>query len=112
MNIPAARIVNKSNNLEEAITGNHETWQRVAMMMGWNRWNVDAKDEELEEARETVKEKRAEEKKKEREKKKEEKKKEQQKKAPKRYKCRKRKADGNRCKNTTTHGSQYCYAHR
>ena len=37
---------------------------------------------------------------------------EEQKKAPKRYKCRKRKADGNRCKNTTTHKSQYCYAHR
>ena len=27
-------------------------------------------------------------------------------------KCIKRKADGNRCKNTTTHPSQRCYAHR
>jgi flagellar biosynthesis GTPase FlhF len=111
-NIPVARVVNKANNVEEALNSNHDIWQRVAMASGWSRWSVGVEDEELKAAKETVKEKRAEEKKKERKKKKEEKKKEEQKKAPKRYKCRKRKADGNRCKNTTTHKSQYCYAHR
>jgi hypothetical protein len=111
-NIPVARVVNKANNVEEALNSNHDIWQRVAMVSGWSRWSVGVEDEELKAAKDAAKEKRAEEKKKEREKKKEEKKKEEQKKAPKRYKCRKRKADGNRCKNTTTHKSQYCYAHR
>ena len=78
-NIPLARLLNKANNLEEAITGNHETWQRIAMISGWSKWNVDVKDEELEEAKDVVKEKKQEKQKIEAEKKKEEKKKEQQK---------------------------------
>ena len=69
-NIPLARIVNKSNNLEEAITGNHEMWQRIAMALGWNRWDLGVKDEELEAAKTKVKTKRKEEKKKLREEKK------------------------------------------
>jgi len=50
-NFPLARILNKANNMEEAITGNHEWYQRLAMITGWNRWNVGAKDEELEKAK-------------------------------------------------------------
>jgi len=111
-NIPVARVVNKANNVEEALNSNNDIWQRVALVSGWSRWSVGVEDEELKAAKEAVKEKREQKKEEERKKKKEEKKKEEQKKAPKRYKCRKRKADGNRCKNTTTHKSQYCYAHR
>ena len=87
-NIPLARIVNKANNLEEAITGQHETWKRVAMVLGWNAWDLGIKDEEIEKAKKEVeverkieKEKKAkiekEEKKKEKE---EQKKKEEEKK--------------------------------
>ena len=109
-NIPVARVLNKANNVEEALTGNHETWQRIALASGWSRWNVGVEDEELKAAKDTVKEKKeAEKKRKKQEKKKE---KEKQNKKEKRYKCIKRKADGNRCKNTTTHPSQRCYAHR
>jgi hypothetical protein len=50
-----ARLINKANNVEEAVTGNHELWQRVAMLSGWNRWTVGAMDEELEEAKQEVK---------------------------------------------------------
>ena len=111
-NIPVARVVNKANNVEEALNSNNDIWQRVALVSGWSRWSVGVEDEELKAAKESVKEKREKKKEEERKKKREEKKKEEQRKAPKRYKCRKRKADGNRCKNTTTHSSQYCYAHR
>ena len=111
-NIPVARVVSKANNVEEALNSNNDIWQRVALVSGWSRWSVGVEDEELKAAKEVVKEKRAEEKKKQTKKKKEEKKKEEQKKAPKKYRCRKRKDDGNRCKNSTTHKSQYCYAHR
>ena len=56
-NIPLARIQNKANNLEEAITGNHETWKRIMLSLGWSRWDLGIKDEELEEAKEKAKEK-------------------------------------------------------
>ena len=104
-NVPLARVVNKANNLEEALTGNHEAWQKIAMIMGWNRWNVGVKDEELEEARDVVKERRKEEKKIETEKKKEEKKKQEEKekkaKGIKTIRCSGRNSRGARCGLTT-----------
>ena len=53
-NIPLARAINKANNIEEALTGNHELWQRVALFAGWNRWDLGILDEELEDARQSV----------------------------------------------------------
>ena len=100
-NIPTARIVNKSNNLEEAITGNHEMWQRAAMTMGWNRWNVDAKDEELEEARDVAKEKRIEKTKEEKEKKEKE-----NLKTGKVVRCSGVKSNGQRCNLTTSYSKR------
>ena len=70
-NIPLARIVNKANNMEEALTGQHALWQRIAMVMGWNRWDLGVEDEELEAAKtiadEKNRQKRKEEKAKEKE---------------------------------------------
>ena len=63
-NLPLARILNKVNNIEEAITSNHETWQRVALLSGWDKWSIGIKDEELEEAKVRAKQQRAEDKKK------------------------------------------------
>ena len=60
-----ARVLNKANNLEEALTGNMEMWQRIALALGWSKWDVGIKDEELEEAKEIAKEERKEEKKQE-----------------------------------------------
>ena len=54
-NIPVARTLNKMNNIEEAITGNHELWQRIALVSGWNRWDIGVKDEELEAAKDAAK---------------------------------------------------------
>ena len=107
-NIPVARVVNKANNVEEALNSNNDIWQRVALVSGWSRWSVGVEDEELKAAKESVKEKREKKKKQEREKKKKEKKKKQ----PKKFRCRKTKSDYTRCKNMTSHSSQYCYAHR
>ena len=111
-NIPVARTVNKANNLEEAITGNHEMWQRSSMFLGWNRWNVGAKDEELEKAKEEVEKDKIEKKKIEKERKKIEnkKKKEQEKKAEeerkkkegiKTVRCSGKNSGGKRCGLTT-----------
>ena len=57
-NLPIARLLHKVNNLEEAITGNHETWKRIAIGMGWSMWSVGVRDEELEEAKVKAREKR------------------------------------------------------
>ena len=54
-NIPLARTVRKAQQIEEAINGNHDTWKRVALIGGWDKWSLDVKDEELEKAKEEVK---------------------------------------------------------
>ena len=57
-NIPLARTLNKMNNLEEALNGNNETWQRVALTLGWNQWSLGIEDQTLEAARERARQKR------------------------------------------------------
>jgi hypothetical protein len=111
-NIPTQRLLNKANNLEEAITSNHETWKRVAMVLGWSRWELGLKDEEVEAAREEVKEEKKVEKEIKKEKKKEEKRKEKEeekkkeeeekkKKGIKTVRCSGTRTNGQRCKLTT-----------
>ena len=111
-NIPLARVVNKANNLEEAITGDHLMWQRIALAMGWNRWSIGVKDEELEAAKTEVKEEKKEKKKKIKEQKKieekkvkeEEKKKEEERKKKegiKTIRCSGTNSSGQRCGLTT-----------
>jgi len=107
-NIPLARVVSKANNMEEALTGNHALWQRVALASGWSRWSIGVKDEELEEAKtkakETRKQKKQEEKAKvkqeEKKAKEEEKKKveeEKEKQGIKKVRCSAIKSNGQRC---------------
>ena len=96
-NIPLARLLNKANNLEEAITGDHETWKRVLMTLGWNRWDLGVEDEELEEAKEKAAIKQKEIKKEETAKKKEEEKKQLEKEGYKSIRCSGRKSSGGRC---------------
>jgi len=57
-NIPLGRLTNKANNIDEAINGNMETWQRAALLLGWNKWDVGVKDGDVEAAKEVVKEKK------------------------------------------------------
>ena len=39
-NIPMQRAVNILTNAYAALDARHQTWQRVAMAMGWNSWDV------------------------------------------------------------------------
>jgi hypothetical protein len=100
-NLPLARLVNKANNVEEAITGNHELWQRVALIAGWNRWDIGIEDEELVEAKQDAKDQRKEDKKKEKEEKEEKRKKENEAKGIKTVQCSGIRSNGERCKITT-----------
>jgi predicted kinase len=111
-NVPLARTLNKANNLEEAITGAHEPWQRAAMILGWNRWNVGAKDEELEAARDIAEEKQKIEREQIRKEKKDEEKRQQKKEGFKDVRCSGRNSKGKRCSLTSwTKDKTYKCAH-
>jgi hypothetical protein len=104
-NFPMARIIHKTNNLEEAITGTHDLWQRVALTTGWNMWSVGVEDEELEQAKIEAKEERAKNRKIEKEKQKIEKKKAEEerkkKEGIKTVQCSGIRSNGQRCGLTT-----------
>ena len=46
-NIPLGRVVKKINNVKQALNEDHEMWQRIAMMLGWNTWDVGVRDSEI-----------------------------------------------------------------
>ena len=46
-NIPTDRVIMKINNLRASADANNETWQRIAMFMGWNTWDVGVENPEV-----------------------------------------------------------------
>ena len=54
-NIPIARVVQKIDNLREASDSRNQYWQRIALAMGWSKWDVGAENEELEAVKDSVK---------------------------------------------------------
>ena len=46
-NIPLSRLYNKMKNVQEAFDSDNQTWQRVALFLGWNRWNLGVQDDEM-----------------------------------------------------------------
>tara|TARA_R110002012_G_scaffold76681_4_gene193840 strand:+ start:15765 stop:23066 length:7302 start_codon:yes stop_codon:yes gene_type:complete len=74
-NIPLNNTLRKLNNYKQVANKEHEAWQRIAMAMGWNMWDVGVRNPELEDLKEEVK-KNKKKKKKENKKKEEPKKKE------------------------------------
>ena len=101
LNIPLARLVNKANNLEEAINGNHELWKRIALVSGWNKWDVGVEDQTIEEARNRAKEQIKIEKKKEKEIQKQKEEEDKKKQGIKTIQCSGIRSNGERCKLTT-----------
>ena len=69
-NIPLGRLSNKLSNLDNAMDSRHETWQRVALILGWNKWDLGIKDPDIVALSEDIKEKKKLEKKMNKEKKK------------------------------------------
>jgi hypothetical protein len=98
-NAPTQRIHNKLKNISTALGDNIATWQRLALMLGWDRFGlgveepdsrVKAKEEAKQEKKEALKN---------REPKKGE------------VRCGAITSSGKRCKNLTTNKSGLCYAH-
>ena len=103
-NAPIARVLNKAQNLKLAMQANIETWQRVAIGLGWSAWSVGVEDQEIKEAKAEVKQDRKAESNKRAKEKKAEKKAKQDKenkaKGIKSVRCSGTKSDGARCKIT------------
>ena len=72
-NIPLGRISNLMLQADNAMDSSHEWWQRVALILGQNTWDLGIKDQDIEAAKLEVKEERKIEKEKERKRKKGEK---------------------------------------
>ena len=43
-NIPLARLHQKTVNISDAFSQDMEGWQRIALMMGWSKWNLGVED--------------------------------------------------------------------
>ena len=113
-NIPTDRLYKKIMNLREAANSDNATWQRIAMLLGWNTWDVGVRNQEVINARgeiEEIKQKKKEEEKIEKQKEKERLKKERE---AREVQCSAftRKGKGPRCKNRTENKSGRCYAHQ
>ena len=58
-NIPVDRVVMKINNIRDASIGDFETWERISMFMGFNKWTLGAEgslaDIKIKETEEKVK---------------------------------------------------------
>ena len=55
-NIPLARLHRKTMNLREAANAENEWWQRLAMALGWSRWDVGVENKEVEAVKKEIKE--------------------------------------------------------
>ena len=113
-NIPVDRAYNKIMNLQGAFNEDNETWQRIGLSLGWNQWDLDVKNEAVEQAGveiQEIKEAKKEAKKQAKRKEKEKLKKEQE---AREVQCsaKTRKGKGPRCKNRTENKSGKCYAHQ
>ena len=57
-NIPLGRLSNKMLNLDNAFDSNNDIWQRAALLMGWNTWDLGIKDPDIEGLRGEIKERK------------------------------------------------------
>ena len=55
-NAPLHRLYNKFMNVREAMDSDHETWKRVAMLLGWSRWSFGIQNQDVMTARDEIKE--------------------------------------------------------
>ena len=54
-NVPTARLHRKITNTREALNAENEWWQRLALALGWSKWDVGVKNEEIEAIKEEIK---------------------------------------------------------
>jgi hypothetical protein len=130
-NIPLHRLYNKMNNVRTALDNDTKTWQRIALLLGWSKWNIGMGESdkileienEIAEIKEIEKKEKAEERKKvkeaeiakqeqEKEKQYEEEQKEEREADEKDIKCIAVNRNGDRCGMKALSGQKYCTIHQ
>ena len=120
--MPLGRFAQKMLNIDNALDENNKWWERAALLMGWNTWDLGIKDPDIEAAKDEIKEEKKIESKKRAEIKKEEKKKEKEKenkaviednkkKSKKDGVCSAVSKSGKRCKTKVVEGKLFCTVH-
>tara|TARA_R100000458_G_C8074734_1_gene111997 strand:- start:28 stop:570 length:543 start_codon:yes stop_codon:yes gene_type:complete len=119
-NIPLDRLVKKMDNIDAAITEDLTAMERLALLMGWNTWDLDIDDSDIVAIEDEIKEKKKIKKEEEKKIKKEEKEKQTETENKIKEEENKKKNDGgciaisrggNRCKNKAESNSDYCTIH-
>jgi len=54
-NVPIDRVIRKIQNVQGALDNENRTWERVALILGWSKWDVGIEDEKLEQVKAQVK---------------------------------------------------------
>ena len=57
-NIPLDRLLNKAENVRSAVQDDWEAWQRVSLLLGWSKYQIQSKEDRAEE-REAAKDEKA-----------------------------------------------------
>jgi len=113
-NVPLGRLSQKMLNIDNALDANNEWWQRVALVLGWNTWDLGIKDADIEGIKTDIKKKKKKNKIKTKNTKNESvnrRKQEQERKEGKTVICAAFSKSGNRCKTKVESGSSYCTIH-
>ena len=110
-NLPLSRLYNKVQNISEALNSDNETWQRVAMFLGWSKWSFGIKNQDVVTAKGEAKIIKAEEKKKEARESFIKDQKEERGKGKKDIKCAASTKSGSRCGKAVLSGGNYCTIH-
>jgi len=121
-NIPLGRLAQKMLNIDNALDDNNKWWERAALLLGWNTWDLGIKDKDITAVKDEIKEEKKIESKKKREIKKEKKKKEKEeenkavieenkKKSKKDGICSAVSKGGKRCKTKVVAGKLFCTVH-
>ena len=115
-NIPLDRLVKKVDNIDAAITEDISVMERLALLLGWNTWDLGIEDQDIIAVEEEIKEKKDSERKQKEKKKEKEKKqkvnqaKEEENKKKNDGRCIAISKSGSRCKNEAIAGG-YCTIH-
>ena len=121
-NVPLGRLAQKMLNIDNALDENNKWWERAALLMGWNTWDLGIKDPDITAVKDEIKEEkkaeskiRAEEKREQKEREKEEANKaiieENKKKSKKDGICSAVSKGGKRCKTKIVEGKLFCTVH-
>ena len=54
-NIPLGRLANKMLNIDNAMDSSNTYWQRAALLLGWNTWDLGIKDQDIEATKAEIK---------------------------------------------------------